>query len=117
MILDFFFVNLDNPIRFHKVLLLTLFECGAYNFVSLRTFYSVNNVRKILYVIGQLIFASEANGDFILLAAWWPWANGTIISMRIGLYSTGKTPLCRDEAARCLREWLGVGEAPFIDDQ
>ena len=57
---------------------------------------------------GQLIFASEANGDFILLAAWWPWANGTIISMRIGLYSTGKTPLCRDEAARCLREWLGV---------
>jgi hypothetical protein len=30
--------------------------------------------------------------------------------MRIGLYSTGKTPLCRDEAARCLREWLGVEE-------
>ncbi|HSV96609.1 MAG TPA: hypothetical protein VLM75_06705 [Spirochaetota bacterium] len=59
---------------------------------------------------GQLIFAAEADGDFILLAAWWPWANETIISMRIGLYSTGRAPLCRDEAARCLREWLGVEE-------
>ncbi|MCU0843729.1 MAG: hypothetical protein MUC76_02250 [Spirochaetes bacterium] len=59
---------------------------------------------------GQLIFAAEANGDFILLAAWWPWANGSIISMRIGLYSTGRTPIPRDDAARCLREWLDVKE-------
>ncbi|OPZ34291.1 MAG: hypothetical protein BWY96_03168 [Spirochaetes bacterium ADurb.BinA120] len=57
---------------------------------------------------GQLIFASEADGDYILLAAWWPWANGTIISMRIGLYSTGRAPLDRDEAALLLQEWLGV---------
>jgi len=63
--------------------------------------------RKIYKVISRPAHL-RLRGAFILLAAWWPRANGTIISMRIGLYSTGKTPLCRDEAARRLREWLGV---------
>ncbi len=82
----------------------------------LRWLVGVRNERYLKLSPGRLIFASEANGDFILLAAWWPWANGTIISMRIGLYSTGKTPLCRDEAARCLREWLeaSCGLPPFF---
>lgn len=36
---------------------------------------------------GQLLFTSEADQDVILLGLWWPWGNGTTISIRLVPYS------------------------------
>jgi hypothetical protein len=57
---------------------------------------------------GQLIFTSDENLHSVLLAAWWPWANGSIISLRIGIFPAGRDPLDRDEIKKCLVEWFDI---------
>ncbi len=57
---------------------------------------------------GQLIFATDENVHSALLAAWWPWANGSIISLRIGIFPTGKEELDRDEIRKCLAGWFDI---------
>jgi hypothetical protein len=56
---------------------------------------------------GQLFLTSPpSQGDF-LFAAWWPWGNGTTISLRVGLASQLDD---EDEAARrttAFRRWFG----------
>lgn len=34
---------------------------------------------------GQIIFSYEPPGGLLLYGAWWPWANGSKISIRVGL--------------------------------
>jgi len=38
---------------------------------------------------GQLLFAKHAtNDDAMVYAAWWPWGNGTLVSVRIGVHES-----------------------------
>ncbi len=35
---------------------------------------------------GQLMFTSEPDRDILLCFAWWPWGNGSTISIRVAAY-------------------------------
>lgn len=57
---------------------------------------------------GQLLFGANADSDPILFGAWWPWGNGTTISIRI-LFSARTL----DEAAKAtlladFKDWFGL---------
>ncbi len=32
---------------------------------------------------GQLLFTSDPKGNMLILAAWWPWGDGEVVSLRI----------------------------------
>ncbi len=57
---------------------------------------------------GQIIFTSSEDLSSLLLAAWWPWANGTVISLRIGIFSAGKKPVPEEEARHYLARWFEI---------
>ena len=55
---------------------------------------------------GQIIFASEEGAGLILFAAWWPWGNGSTISLRIGIFSLEERTFDGDKKKEHLIEWL-----------
>ena len=55
---------------------------------------------------GQIIFTSEQGAGLILFAAWWPWDNGSTISLRIGIFSLEEHALDEDEKKEHLIEWF-----------
>jgi hypothetical protein len=55
---------------------------------------------------GQIIFTSEQGAGLILFAAWWPWDNGSTISLRIGIFSLKEHALDEDEKKEHLTEWF-----------
>ena len=55
---------------------------------------------------GQIIFTSEQGAGLILFAAWWPWDNGSTISLRIGIFSLEEHALDEDEKKEHLTEWF-----------
>lgn len=57
---------------------------------------------------GQLIFTSDEDLGALLLAAWWPWANGSVISLRVGIFPAGKRTLQQEDVRRHLVEWFGI---------
>ena len=57
---------------------------------------------------GQIIFAADESIHSVLLGAWWPWANGSIISLRIGMFPMGKEPIDQAATKKCLVEWFGI---------
>ena len=38
----------------------------------------------------QLLFSSDPEGNILIFAAWWPWGNGEVVSVRIASPSTGE---------------------------
>lgn len=38
----------------------------------------------------QLLFTSDPEGNVLIFAAWWPWGNGEVVSVRIASPSTGE---------------------------
>jgi hypothetical protein len=57
---------------------------------------------------GQIIFADEEIDGTFLFAAWWPWADGSRISLRIGLFQINNYSYNREETDRHLREWFKI---------
>lgn len=53
---------------------------------------------------GQIIFSFEPDDAPLLYAAWWPWGNGSRISIRIGLHLPGASA----EQQTCLEEKLSA---------
>ncbi len=54
---------------------------------------------------GQLLFASQADDAALgAFGLWWPWSNGALVTLRIGLIGAGAA----DEPFRQLRELFGV---------
>ncbi|MCP4138029.1 MAG: hypothetical protein GY754_44105 [bacterium] len=54
----------------------------------------------------QLVFTSEGLEDAVVYAAWWPWGDGSNISLRVGLFRTGNEPVGNEEAKAFLEDWL-----------
>lgn len=38
----------------------------------------------------QLLFTTDPEGNILIFAAWWPWGNGEVVSVRIASPSTGE---------------------------
>ena len=51
---------------------------------------------------GQMLFSSDPNKEPLLLCAWWPWNNGSTISVRIALLSCSKENASRQEELTAL---------------
>ncbi|MFC1735314.1 hypothetical protein ACFL1X_04300 [Candidatus Hydrogenedentota bacterium] len=56
---------------------------------------------------GQLFYASEDASDVIMLGMWWPWNNGEMVSLRIGLVAT-VPDIDADKTDAKMREWFGL---------
>lgn len=41
----------------------------------------------------QLLFTTDPEGNVLIFAAWWPWGNGEVISVRIASPSTDEQPV------------------------
>ncbi len=40
----------------------------------------------------QLLFTTDPGGNVLIFAAWWPWGNGEVVSVRIASPSNGEQP-------------------------
>jgi len=54
---------------------------------------------------GQLLFTSQNEEGLILFAAWWPWDNGSTVSLRIGPFSVDEDAFDRDKKKEYLTAW------------
>ncbi len=57
---------------------------------------------------GQLLFTTEPNVEGILFCAWWPWGNGTTISIRIAQFINGDDETAYAGQMDLFRSWFGV---------
>lgn len=57
---------------------------------------------------GQLLFTSDPDMENIIFCAWWPWGNGTTISIRLTLSSETLSEAEREEVIAKSREWIGL---------
>jgi hypothetical protein len=57
---------------------------------------------------GQLLFTSDSNRDAFLFCAWWPWGNGTTISIRLAAFLKGGGETVKAEQITQFRGWFGV---------
>lgn len=55
---------------------------------------------------GQLLFSRDSDSGLVLFAAWWPWANGVSISLRVGMYVAGSG--LEVDVAGNLKEWFRI---------
>ena len=55
---------------------------------------------------GQMVFTSEQGAGHMLFAAWWPWGNGSTISLRIGIFSREERTINKEEKKKHLTEWF-----------
>jgi hypothetical protein len=55
---------------------------------------------------GQIIFTCEQGAGLILFAAWWPWGNGSTISLRIGIFSLEEHSFDKNKGKKHLTEWF-----------
>ena len=60
---------------------------------------SVSGINK-----GQILFATDDTIGPALFAAWWPWGDGTNISLRIGISDPS---LNKEAILKQMAEWLG----------
>jgi len=56
---------------------------------------------------GQELFSSVEN-EVILFAAWWPWSNGTSVSLRVGMFTFDEDIISDDEIMTHLSEWFSI---------
>ena len=57
---------------------------------------------------GQLIFSSNEGAGVILFAAWWPWGNGSNISLRIGIFAVEERIFDEEKKRAHLTEWFNT---------
>lgn len=70
-------------------------------------------IRKLVKSIfdikpGQVIFTSDEKLSAVLLAAWWPWDNGSNVSLRIGIYPVNKDEVDEEELIVNLKDWFNL---------
>ncbi len=56
----------------------------------------------------QQLYTSDADGNDIMMCAWWPWGNGNTISIRIGVYAKSLNGADNDELSRISKGWFGL---------
>jgi hypothetical protein len=56
----------------------------------------------------QLLFTSDLTQDVILLALWWPWGDGTTISIRLVPYGLDTSDGEKEEVQAALKEAFGL---------
>ena len=57
----------------------------------------------------QQLFACDPVDGARLFAAWWPWRNGTSVSLRIFALAVDDAPSRKDELTALVRKCFGVG--------
>ena len=57
---------------------------------------------------GQLFFTSDIDLDMFLFCAWWPWGNGTTISIRIAPYYNKSDDPEKVESISLLKKCFGM---------
>ena len=57
---------------------------------------------------GQLLFSAHAESDPILFGAWWPWGNGTTISIRVLFSARTLTEPEREALLVDFKAWFGL---------
>jgi len=57
---------------------------------------------------GQLLFTSDPNQEAIVFCAWWPWGNGTTISIRIAPSYKGLSDSEKVEQTKLFKGWFGI---------
>jgi len=57
---------------------------------------------------GQLLLLSDPDAESLVYCAWWPWGNGQMISIRIGLFSATMDTERKGTLTKALRGWFGV---------
>jgi len=58
---------------------------------------------------GQKVFYSDPDQPAFVLVSWWPWGNGSSISVRVRLAIANGEEIAEDgEVANTFREWFGV---------
>ncbi len=55
---------------------------------------------------GQLLFSMNPEKRIILFSAWWPWENGTDISIRIGIKILEGSDFSATELEKKLKSWF-----------
>lgn len=70
----------------------------------------VRNLLASLFEVkpGQVVFTSDEGVDSVLLAAWWPWANGRVISLRVGIFSCEDKRFSEGSVRNRMMEWFGI---------
>jgi hypothetical protein len=58
---------------------------------------------------GQLMFTSEPDRDILLCFAWWPWGNGSTISIRVAAYQKAMSDEDCALFKKKFEEWFGIG--------
>ena len=56
----------------------------------------------------QLLFTSDLTQGIILLALWWPWGNGTTISIRLVPYGLDSSDREKENVQAALKEVFGL---------
>ena len=51
---------------------------------------------------GQLIFTTDESMSCVLLAAWWPWGDGSTFSIRVGIFSITSEAIDENETKSLL---------------
>lgn len=57
---------------------------------------------------GQLLFTSNFKQDSIIFGAWWPWGNGTTISIRIAPFYRTLSDSVKAEKIKLFKGWFGI---------
>jgi hypothetical protein len=57
---------------------------------------------------GQVLRTTDSELDPMLFAAWWPWRDGSRISLRVGIHSARVQGDERNELSRSFRSWFVV---------
>jgi hypothetical protein len=57
---------------------------------------------------GQLLFSSDPNQAALVFCAWWPWGDGTTISIRLGLSHKKLSESEKAEQIKVFKGWFGI---------
>ena len=55
----------------------------------------------------QLLFTTDPAGNVLIFAAWWPWGNGEVVSVRITSPSSGEQPLAAEGILSKIKRFWG----------
>ncbi|TAL38856.1 MAG: hypothetical protein EPN93_03760 [Spirochaetes bacterium] len=58
---------------------------------------------------GQVVFASDDGVHTLLYAAWWPWDDGSRISLRVGMCAGRAGAVIDEKLEHFIREWFDIG--------
>ncbi len=57
---------------------------------------------------GQLMYMSDPDKEDLILCAWWPWGNGSTISIRLGVFADSLNDEDNAELTQMLRQWFDL---------